>query len=206
MKKIMMMALMALMCTAADAQNHRRDGGAITVQPMVGLSYGTLRGEQKTATGTVKYDNDEARFGVGAGVEGEYYFDNGWLTLSAAALYQQEGWKIKDTGAVKGYTSKVDYINIPILANFYVAKGFALKVGVQPGFLINAKSGGTDFKSECKTFSFGIPCGLSYEFANGITLDLRGNYALTKLNKNSDSFKWYVDGGLLTIGYKFSVK
>ena len=33
----------------------------------------------------------------------------------------------------------MDYVNIPILANFYVAKGFAVKVGIQPGFLVNDK-------------------------------------------------------------------
>ena len=35
---------------------------------------------------------------------------------------------------------KLDYINVPVLANFYVAKGFAFKVGVQPSFLVNDKA------------------------------------------------------------------
>ena len=51
-----------------------------------------------------------------------------------------------------------------------------------------------------------VPAGLSYEFKNGITLDLRGAAAITKLNKNCNNVKWYNDGGMLTIGYKFELK
>ena len=95
--------------------------------------------------------------------------------------------------------TKLDYINIPVMANFYVAKGFALKIGVQPGILVNDNING-----DCKSFNFSIPVGLSYEFNNGITLDLRGGYSLTRVDKfNNDDYKYYTDGGSLTIGYKF---
>ncbi len=198
MKKIMMIAVMAVMCLTASAQNHRRDGGAITVQPMIGLSVGTWRGE---TSGTTSTSND-ARVGLAIGAEGEYYTNTDWLSISAAVKYEQLGWKFKDVDA-----AKVDYINIPVMANFYVAKGFALKVGLQPGFLVNAKQGSVDFKDKCKTFNLAIPVGLSYEFKNGITLDLRGGYSLTRLDKNGGSdYKDYCDGGSLTIGYKFAVK
>ena len=198
MKKIMLIAVMAVMCLTASAQNHRRDGGAITVQPMIGLSVGTWRGE---TSGTTSTSND-ARVGLDVGVEGEYYTSTDWLSISAAVKYEQLGWKFKDVDA-----AKLDYINIPIMANFYVAKGFALKVGLQPGFLVNAKQGGVDYKDQCKTFNFAIPVGLSYEFKNGITLDLRGGYSPTRVDKNGGSnYKNYCDGGSLTIGYKFSVK
>lgn len=200
MKKIMMIAVMAVMCLTASAQNHRRSGGAITLQPMIGLSYGTLRGEYSTTSGTIKYDNDDPRYGLAVGAEGEYYFDNGWFTLSAAALYMQQGCKISSV------TTKLDFINIPVLANFYVAKGFALKIGLQPGFLVNAEENGVDYKDVCNTFNLSLPIGLSYEFANGITLDLRGAASMTNLIKDSGKMKWYADGGMLTIGYKFELK
>lgn len=200
MKKIMMIAVMAVMCLTASAQNHRRSGGAITLQPMIGLSYGTLRGEYSTTSGTIKYDNDDPRYGLAVGAEGEYYFDNGWFTLSAAALYMQQGCKISSV------TTKLDFINIPVLANFYVAKGFALKIGLQPGFLVNAEENGVDYKDGCNTFNLSLPIGLSYEFANGITLDLRGAASMTNLIKDSGKMKWYADGGMLTIGYKFELK
>ena len=115
-------------------------------------------------------------------------------------MYTQQGWETKANG--KTYTQKLDYINIPVLANFYVAKGFALKIGLQPGFLVSA-----DDKSSFESFNLSLPIGLSYEFKNGITLDLRGTPGLTAVNKNSSSdWKLRSDCSTLTIGYKFSLK
>jgi hypothetical protein len=92
--------------------------------------------------------------------------------------------------------------------NFYVAKGFALKIGLQPGFLVNAKAESVDNKDAFESFNLSMPIGLSYEFKNGITLDLRGAASLTNMNKNdaNGDIKWYGDAGMLTIGYKFSLK
>ena len=83
MKKLMMVAVMAICCLTANAQKTRHDAGKITIQPMIGLSNGTIRGEYKTSSGTVKYDNDDPRYGLAFGAEGECYFDNGWFSLSA---------------------------------------------------------------------------------------------------------------------------
>ena len=198
MKKFFMIAVMAVVCMTASAQKMRHGAGKITVQPMIGFSSGYLRGEEETSTGTVKYENNEARTGLVIGAEGEYYTTTPWLSVSAALLYQQQGWKIKG-----GNSYSIDFINIPVLANFYVAKGFALKIGLQPGFVASADNA---IKDDCNTLNLALPVGLSYEFKNGITLDLRGAAAITKLNKNGDKVKWYNDGGMLTIGYKFELK
>ena len=201
MKKFFLIAVMAVISLSASAQKMRHSAGSITIQPMIGISNGYLRGEYKSGSTTIKYENDEARTGLGIGAEAEYYTTTPWLSVSAALLYQQQGWEMKSASAYK-----CDYINIPVLANFYVAKGFALKIGLQPGFLVSAKTDGNSFKDDCNTFGLSLPVGLSYEFKNGITLDLRGAAAITKLNEKSDNLKWYNDGGILTIGYKFSLQ
>ena len=193
MKKMMMIAVMAVMCLTANAQKMRHNAGKITIQPMVGFSVGTFRGEYTSGTIT----GNEARVGLAIGAEAEYYTTTDWLSLSAALKYEQLGWEWKNANTVK-----LDYIDIPLMANFYVAKGFALKVGLQPGFLVNDNANG-----ECKSFNFSIPVGLSYEFKNGITLDLRGGYSLTRVDKfDGNDLKYYTDGGSLTIGYKFELK
>ena len=201
MKKLFLIAVMAVISLSASAQKMRHDAGSITIQPMIGISTGYLRGEEKIGSTTVKYENDEARTGLGIGAEAEYYTTTPWLSVSAAVLYQQQGWDMKSSP-----TSKIDFINIPVLANFYVGKGFALKIGLQPGFLVKAEEDGVSVKDDYNTFNLSLPVGLSYEFKNGITLDLRGAAAITKLNKKSGALKKYNDGGILTVGYKFSLQ
>ena len=196
MKKILMIAVMAVCCLTANAQKMRHGAGQITIQPMIGFSVGTFRGEYTTGTVT----GNEARVGLAIGAEAEYYTTTDWFSLSAGAKYEQLGWGWKGAKTVK-----LDYINIPVMANFYVAKGFALKVGLQPGFKVNASYDGNDL-NKIKSFNLAIPLGLSYEFKNGITLDLRGGYSLTRVDDFDDNDKWYTDGGSLTIGYKFELK
>lgn len=81
-------------------------------------------------------DDAKTRIGLVAGAELEYQASP-LLSVSAGALYSQQGADA-DSQGMNG-TVKMDYVNLPILANFYVAKGFAVKVGIQPGFLVNDK-------------------------------------------------------------------
>ena len=196
MKKFFLMAVMAVACMTANAQNSRHSEGSITLQPMIGIAAGTLSGTYSD----FEISSKDPRAGLTIGAEAEYYTKTPWLSVSAALMYTQQGWEQKYNG--KTYTQKLDYINIPVLANFYVAKGFALKIGLQPGFLVSA-----DDKSSFESFNLSMPIGLSYEFKNGITLDLRGTPGLTAVNKNSTSdWKLRSDCSTLTIGYKFSLK
>lgn len=196
MKKFFLMAVMAVACLTANAQNARHSEGSFTIQPMIGIAAGTLSGTYSD----FEISSKDPRAGLTIGAEAEYYTKTPWLSVSAALMYTQQGWETKVSG--KTYTQKLDYINIPVLANFYVAKGFALKIGLQPGFLVSA-----DDKSSFESFNLSMPIGLSYEFKNGITLDLRGTPGLTAVNKNSTSdWKLRSDCSTLTIGYKFSLK
>ena len=196
MKKFFLMAVMAVACMTANAQNSRHSEGSFTIQPMIGIAAGTLSGTYSD----FEISSKDPRAGLTIGAEAEYYTKTPWLSVSAALMYTQQGWEQKYNG--KTYTQKLDYINIPVLANFYVAKGFALKIGLQPGFLVSA-----DDKSSFESFNLSMPIGLSYEFKNGITLDLRGTPGLTAVNKNSSSdWKLRSDCSTLTIGYKFSLK
>jgi len=196
MKKLMMMAVMVVTALTANAQNTQHEIGSISIQPKVGIAMGDIAGDYT-------YNNEKAkmRFALTAGVEGEYYA-NAWLGVSLGANYDQQGWKID------GQTTKLDYLNIPILANFYVTEGLALKTGIQPGFLLNSKVDGQDFndvvRKDPETFNFAIPLGISYEYKNFV-LDARTNFSLTKVCKLSEEDNWRSDLVVLTIGYKFSL-
>ena len=99
---------------------------------------------------------------------------------------------------------KLGYLNIPILANYYVIPGLAIKAGVQPGFLLSAKDeDGDDEKDGMNSFDLSIPIGASYEYKNFV-FDARYNFGLTKINKHgSNSHKNSVF--MITVGYKFAL-
>jgi hypothetical protein len=188
MKKIFMMAVMAVAALTANAQQAE---GSFSLQPKVGLNVSSLSG-----------DGWKSKAGFTAGVEGMYQATEKF-GVSAAVMYSMQGAKVKN---VSDYKLNYGYINIPILANYYVVKGLAVKAGIQPGFMVSAKEKVGDLsrnvKDACNTFDFTIPVGVSYEFYN-IVVDARYNFGLTKTIKNVDKNK----NGVFqfTVGYKFAL-
>ena len=196
MKKLMMIAVMAIVAMTASAQNTLRDNGAFTLQPKVGLGLGSFSGEYVKVAGE---SDPTTRVGFLVGVEGEYYI-NSWFSAALGLNYAQQGWKVDDVAA------KLDYLNVPLTADFYVAPGLALKTGVQLGFLMNAKSGDSDMKDLCNKTNFSIPIGVSYEISNFV-LDIRYNVALSKVNKYDGGHGEKSRSDLIqfTLGYKFQL-
>lgn len=185
------MAVMALATVSSFAQ-HRV--GTVTIQPKVGLSLANV----------TKGDGD-IRVGAVAGAEFEYQVSD-IFSLSAGALYSMQGCK----GEVEGYdaTVKLDYLNVPILANVYVAKGLAVKLGIQPGFNVTSKASveksGTKVTTDLdgiESVDFSIPVGLSYEI-NNFVIDARYNLGVSKIMDGSDSKNSVFQ---FTLGYKFAL-
>lgn len=192
MKKLFLMAVVMLASVASFAQHAT---GSFTLQPKVGLNIASL----------TKSDGADPRFGVAAGVEAEYQATD-IFGISAGVLYSMQGNKFEERGITT--TNKVDYINIPILANVYVVKGLAVKVGVQPGFKVNDeyKIGNGDHSisgnaDKAKSFDFSIPVGMSYEFSN-VVLDARYNFGCTKVLDGVDCRNSVFQ---ITLGYKFDL-
>lgn len=191
MKKLLVMAAVMLASVGAYAQHAV---GSFTLQPKVGMNIANL----------TDADDADARIGFVGGLETEYQATD-IFSLSAGVLYSMRGCKY-DNDKVKT-TSKLDYINIPIMANVYVAKGLAVKLGVQPAFNVNSEvkvSGGkysTSADVDAKSFDFSIPVGISYEYSN-VVLDARYNWGLTKVADGSDSKNSVFQ---ITLGYKFDL-
>lgn len=172
--------------------------GAFSLRPTVGMNIGFM----------TNADGSDPRVGLVVGAELEYQATD-VFAISGGLLYSQQGAKMNDMD-IDG-TMKLDYINVPILANFYVAKGFAFKAGIQPGFNVNdkAKASGSGASVEMglgdlsKGFVLAVPIGLSYEFSN-IQLDARFNWGVTHAISNSyDSCN--SNTFMITLGYKFSL-
>ena len=197
MKKLLMMLVMATVAMTASAQNTLRDKGSFTLQPKAGVGIGTIAGSWTTIGG----EKDKARIGFVAGLEGEYYAAD-WFGLAVGLNYAQQGFKFEAEDYKE--TTKLDYLNVPIVGNFYVAKGLALKTGFQFGFLMNAKLDSQDIKDLCNKVNFAIPVGVSYEIEN-VVLDLRYNIGLNKTNKADNGNKARTDLIQITLGYKFNL-
>lgn len=195
MKKLMILAAMMLMSTGAFAQG-------MFVKPMVGATLSTLTGD---------VEDTKFRLGLGAGAEFGYMFSE-QFGATAGVLFSMQGCKYKDNEYLKDYGTTLTYLNIPILANLYLLPGLAVKAGVQPGFLLSAKSKGKERllgdweefdvsgTDGLKKFDFSIPLGLSYEISDFV-IDARYNLGLTNINDN-DLGKAKNGVIMLTVGYK----
>lgn len=198
MKKLLLMAAIVLSSLGVKAQT---EPGTFTLMPKVGLNMATLG-----------LDEYKMKAGAVAGVEAEYRATN-LIGVSAGVLYSMQGTRWSEGDYSDKYL--MDYINIPILANFYVWKGLSLSVGIQPGFLVSAKNkwdegedgdGDIDIKDGCESFDFSIPVGASYEW-NDFVLGVRYNIGVTDTFKDVDEDSDNGKNGVLaiTLGYKFAL-
>ncbi|MDX5585936.1 MAG: porin family protein [Aureibaculum sp.] len=101
---------------------------------------------------------------------------------------------VKSVNAAYEGTVKLDYLNIPLMAKFYVAEGFSLEVGPQVGFLISAKeeydwdgdTGEDDIKESVKGLDIGAVMGLGYKLEGGLNFGARYNIGLSDANDDPD--------------------
>jgi len=98
-------------------------------------------------------------------------------------------------------TLKLDYINLPLMAKYYVAEGFSIEAGPQIGFLMNSEvdydyidkespefneSGTEDLKDVTKGIDFGLNIGLGYKMNTGLNFGARYNLGLSNINDDPD--------------------
>lgn len=195
MKKLFVSAALAMMSVVAFAQNAV---GQFTIQPKIGMNIASL----------TDADGADNRIGLVVGAEAEVGLTD-IVGLSFGAIYSMQGAKDTENGV--GGTMKLDYINVPILANVYVAPGLAVKLGLQPGFKVNskaeAKANGVKAEADLegvKSIDLSIPIGLSYQYQNFV-VDARYNWGVTKAFDDD----WETDSKnsvfQITLGYKFSL-
>lgn len=149
-------------------------------------------------------DRTTERLGLVVGAEAQYQFSPKW-GLTLGALYSRQGVNfkgfdtydsdLKATVSVHGLSLALDYVSVPVLANFYIYKGLAVKAGVQPAFCVDKKQkgkltltgntpdgmyvAGTE-KPSILSLDMSIPMGLSYEVSH-VVIDLRYNLGVTNI-------------------------
>ena len=189
MKKLFFAAAVLMCSLTAFAQSKE---GTFSIQPKAGINISNLSNK----------DNAKVKVGFTAGAEAEYQLTK-QLSLSAGALFSMQGAKSTTVFREVDNTTKeirevdikntmeFDYINVPILANYYIIEGLAVKLGIQPGFNIVAKRKRTDgvdkvsknlsdLGVDVRKVDISIPIGISYEF-NDFVVDARFNLGLTEV-------------------------
>ena len=203
MKRLITFAAMLTITLSVMAQHEEGD---FTVQPKVGLNIATLS------------DADKSIADFHLGLEVEYMFTD-QFSAGFGAILSNQGGKYNENANTPQYKVDLDYVQIPILANYYVLPGLAIKAGIQPGFKTRAKAKFddgtvdldqlyglynrlTDDNLKVSTVDVSIPVGISYEYKN-VVLDARYNFGLNKVVNQGDAFynRWF----MISLGYKFNV-
>ena len=233
MKKIFMMAVAAFMATvSANAQFEK---GTWSLQPVAGGVVSSVTNVEPLDVGNGDLKKKmSAGFIIGG--EAEYQFADRF-SIAAGLNYTTQGCAWEDYAYYEGPIKvKIDnqndilgYLKIPVVANCYIFKGFAVKAGVQFGFMVASKFfahgeskmdifgdgvardvdiwGTVDMKDLYQKFDFSIPVGISYQFKAPITIDARYQIGLTRLNKETYPGVKNSKNSVftLTIGYKFAL-
>ena len=171
MKKFFVIAAMMVAAVSANAQF---EPGTFSIQPKLGGVGSMLSNMSDYEFSGIKADKTANGGGI-IGAEAEYQLMN-MLSLAAGVNYSMQGTAWEDISFLgvdyKDRKIELGYITVPIVANIYLFRGFAVKTGAQFGFLTNAsykltkKTGSTtvetdeDMKDQFEKFDFSIPVGV----------------------------------------------
>ena len=108
------------------------------------------------------------------------------FALQPELVYSMQGGKDGDEKL------KVNYINIPLLAQYMTNDGFRLQTGPQLGLLTSAKSeyGDVEFdtKDDMSSVDFSWIFGAGYLFPSGFGIDARYNHGISNIS-DDESFE-----------------
>ena len=172
MKKTILLVAVALIGFNANAQS-------VDFGVKAGVNFASVSGD----------DTDDLNsrtgfhFGVIAGIP---VSDN--FSVQPELVYSQQG---TEYSASEGYDGKykLDYLNIPIMAQFQVADGLHLEAGPQFGFLLSANeeynspgdSGEEDVSDFIKGTDISVGVGASYTMASGLGIGARYNLGVSEI-------------------------
>lgn len=150
------------------------------------LQLGLKAGANFSNLRTDNFDYD-ARVGVHGGLLAHIHLNRNWA-IQPEILYSTEGAKYRGPGNLE-HKEQLDFIQVPVLAQYMFASGFRVEAGPQVGFLINAKDElagrTTDIDGNRKNVNFAFAIGAGYLSSIGLGVDARINLGLSNLKENS---------------------
>ena len=201
MKKVILSAVLLAAFSSTDVLAQQQ----VKFGPKAGVNFANISG----------LDNSEMKTGFHVGAVAEIKF-NEKFSIQPEVVYSTQGAKFTYNNAEVKLNN--DYINVPIMAKYYIVDGFSVEAGPQVGFLAKAEQEGSycgftgtvDAKDRYKSVDFGLNFGLAYDLPMGFFVNARYNLGLSKVGED------YTIGNLtyeaannknsviqLGVGYKF---
>ncbi len=126
------------------------------------------------------------------------------FSIQPELVYSMQGCKAENLLGDE-IENKLDYLNLPIMAKYYLMEGLSLHAGPQVGFLMSAKLEDEDVKDSYESIDFALNGGAEYELPMGVFFQARYSAGLANINasEDADDFKLTNNVISVSIGYKF---
>ncbi|NJW52629.1 porin family protein [Salinimicrobium oceani] len=207
MKKVLLFAFVALFACTITAQQ-------VNFGAKAGVNFASIGGDE-----TEEWDG---KTGFHLGLISEILLSEKFA-FQPEILYSSQGAKAEGTETFEGITAsyeaklKLDYVNIPLLAKYYISPNFNIHVGPQLGFLVKSEGEAEysfmgeseteteDLKDDTKGVDFALAAGLGYKLEMGLFFEARYNLGLSNIwdYEDEDDFSQKNNVIQLSVGFMF---
>lgn len=189
MKKLLLSAF--AVCAFAFTTNAQE----VTFGAKAGLNLANMTGDIE--------DND-MKLGFHVGGMAEVSFSDKFA-VQPELLFSTQGYQM-DFG---GETVKANfsYINMPIMAKYFVTEGLSLEAGPQVGFLVDAQykaDGDSADIEDTSSIDFGMNFGLGYKMDSGLNFGARYDLGLSNTYDGEGDYKASNAVIQFSVGYFFN--
>ncbi len=125
-------------------------------------------------------------------------------------IFSQQGSKVKING--QDFDANFSYLNVPVLAKFYLPLGLNFQLGPQFGFLTTAESdynpvtntpqNGTDLKEFYKNSDLSIGMGIGWDLPMRLSIDARYNLGIKEIEDDPSIEATKNQVFQISVGYK----
>src|SRR4030095_9562774 len=119
--------------------------------------------------------------------------NNHWC-IQPELLYSAQGQKFRDENSGDNVLA-LDYVQLPVMLQYYPASKVYLEAGPQVGLLVNAKTEGpsdankVDVKDDFKKADFGVNVGLCVNATKNIGIYGRYNFGIMDVTKSDATYR-----------------
>ena len=191
MKKVFFFIVAFLFAFNVKAQDKPTSGDGVSFGVKVGINFASVSGDD--------VDNFDGRTGINIGGVVNIPVSEKF-SVQPELVYSSQGFTGEESGI--DYTGKLDYINVPILADFKFGDGFSLQAGPQIGFNITDKieAEGESESIDAESIDFGGVLGAQYRMKTGLFFQARYALGFSDIVEDADAKNGVLS---ISVGYFF---